>query len=131
MKQETIFLHPAAPPKPEEGAACNGCGVCCALETCPVARLRFLKRGGPCPALLWSTTATRYECGLLSTPEIFLGRLPWATETFIQRLLARWIAAGKGCDCTAEPQGPGQLNQAEKDEPQPQVEVAFGLRITN
>jgi hypothetical protein len=65
MHEQIIHLHHAAPRKPEAGAPCNGCGVCCALETCPPARLRFLRARGPCPALEWSAKENRYHCGLL------------------------------------------------------------------
>lgn len=102
MSRHVIHLHPASPSKPTEGEACNGCGVCCALETCPVARLRFLKIDGPCPALAWSGDAGRYRCGLLQNPERHLQWLAPAWIPIAQRLLARWIAAGKGCDCSAE-----------------------------
>jgi len=102
MPRQIIHLHPASPPKPSEGEACNGCGVCCALETCPVARLLFFKIDGPCPALTWSTDENRYRCGLLQNPERHLHGLPSAWTPAAQRLLARWIASGKGCDCSAE-----------------------------
>jgi hypothetical protein len=105
MYEQTIHLHRQAPAKPDEGQPCNGCGVCCALETCPAARLRFLQAKGPCPALTWSDSQTRYRCGLLSHPEKYLGWLPRRADALSQRLLARWIAAGKGCDCSAETQG--------------------------
>ncbi|NTV69294.1 MAG: hypothetical protein HGA71_04010 [Azonexaceae bacterium] len=104
MQEQTIHLHPAAPAKPSEGLPCNGCGVCCALETCPAARLRFLQQKGPCPALQWSADETRYHCGLLVNPRTYLGMLPTSAEALVRRLLARWIAAGKGCDCNAEVQ---------------------------
>lgn len=102
MQEQIIYLHTAAPAKPAPGEPCNGCGVCCALETCPAARLRFLKIDGPCPALSWSNDAQRYHCGLLVTPRTFLGMLPKGAEPIAQKMLARWIAAGKGCDCTAD-----------------------------
>ena len=95
-----IHLHRAAPPKPAVGAACNGCGVCCVVETCPLARLRFLRRRGPCPALLWRDDEGRYRCGLLAEPTRWLP-LP---EALARRWVARWIAAGKGCDCDYEAQ---------------------------
>ena len=69
MKDQIIHLHRSAPAKPAEGQPCNGCGVCCALETCPAARLRFLQKAGPCPALEWSVVETRYHCGLLTRLE--------------------------------------------------------------
>ena len=39
MPHAVIHLHPSAPPKPAEGAACNGCGVCCAWQPCPLGVL--------------------------------------------------------------------------------------------
>jgi hypothetical protein len=102
MYEQTIHLHRNAPNKPAEGQACNGCGVCCALETCPAGRLRFLQSKGPCPALTWSDSEARYHCDLLVDPGKYFGWLPWSAEAFIRRQLARWIAAGKGCDCSAE-----------------------------
>lgn len=103
MDETIIHLHRDAPPKPAEGVPCNGCGVCCALETCPVARLRFLRKAGPCPALEWSEEKSRYHCGLLTRPGHYLP-LPQFAAPLARRLLARWIAAGVGCDCTASPQ---------------------------
>lgn len=102
MTPEIIRLHRAAPPKPAVGAPCNGCGVCCALETCPAARLRFLQAAGPCPALEWMPAENRYRCGLLQRPAHYLGLLPRFAEASARRLFARWIAAGAGCDCSAE-----------------------------
>ena len=101
MKARIIELHAKAPAKPAIGAACNGCGVCCALETCPLAMLRFLKRRGPCPALEWSANDVRYVCGLLKHPEHYLP-LPAGTQNMARRFFARSIAAGKGCDSDAE-----------------------------
>ena len=97
-----IHLHLAAPAKPPVGAPCNGCGVCCALETCPAARLRFLQVAGPCPALLWSAPEACYRCGLLREPGRFFPWLPSFAIPLLRRAMARWIAAGEGCDCSAE-----------------------------
>ncbi|MDD2885431.1 MAG: hypothetical protein PHT48_10355 [Dechloromonas sp.] len=102
MPETVIHLHRAAPAKPPEGAPCNGCGVCCALETCPVARLRFRQIAGPCPALHWSVHETRYFCGLLERPAAYLPSLPRWAEPALRRLLRRWISAGSGCDCHAD-----------------------------
>jgi len=100
MPQRTILLPPAAPPKPAAGRPCNGCGVCCAVETCPVARVVLLRRRGPCPALEWQ--GDLYRCGLLARPRHYLPWLPDRWDAFARRLLGRWIAAGRGCDSTAE-----------------------------
>jgi hypothetical protein len=72
------------------------------LETCPAARLRFRRKAGPCPALEWSSADSHYQCGLLTRPGHYLGWLPAAGEKLASRLFARWIAAGQGCDCSAE-----------------------------
>ena len=96
-----ISLHAAAPEKPAIGAPCNGCGVCCALETCPAARLLFLQQRGPCPALAWDEAVQRYHCGLMLHPETHIGWLPGMLRTAAQRWAARAIAAGIGCDCEA------------------------------
>lgn len=101
MTEEIIHLQRTAPAKPAEGETCNGCGVCCALETCPAGRLRFLQRHGPCPALEWSASESRYQCGLLMRPGHYLSWLPSAGEHLASRVFSRWIAAGKGCDCSA------------------------------
>lgn len=103
MKEQVIHLHRSAPAKPAEGVPCNGCGICCALETCPAGRLRFFQKTGPCPALEWSAPETRYHCGLLIRPGHYLGWLPNAAAEISRRLFSRWIAAGVGCDCSASP----------------------------
>ncbi len=104
MPEQTIRLHRSAPAKPAEGQPCNGCGICCALETCPPGRLRFMRAKGPCPALEWSEPAGCYRCGLLANPRQYIGCLPGIGESPARRLLTRWIAAGQGCDCSAEVQ---------------------------
>jgi len=104
VPEQTIHLHATAPTKPPEGQACNGCGVCCALETCPAARLRFLQSQGPCPALEWSAEQSRYLCGLLVHPQRYLNWLPSSGVPLANRLFTRWISAGKGCDCSADVQ---------------------------
>ena len=76
--------------KPAYGEPCNGCGVCCQYETCPLARLRYWQVKGPCPALAWSAEQGRYLCGMLV-------RAGW-----FKPLIHRWIAAGIGCDCGDE-----------------------------
>lgn len=102
MRALFIEIHPEAPNKPSEGSPCNGCGVCCLTETCPIARISFRQSHGPCPALLWSTDEKRYFCGLLSRTHAYLPWLPDVLQKPVRKILRRWIAAGQGCDCTAE-----------------------------
>lgn len=91
-----VILHALAPEKPEPGAPCNGCGVCCAIAPCPLSRCLLGHRGGVCPALTWEEN--RYVCGLVVTPT---GVARWLPRAFV----LRWIAAGQGCDCDAEEDG--------------------------
>lgn len=94
-----ILLRAEAPPKPPVGAACNGCGLCCAAEPCPLGVLLSRRRRGRCRALLWSAGQGRYLCGALASPERWWRGWParWA-----QAVVRRWIAAAKGCDATLE-----------------------------
>lgn len=105
-----IWLHPSAPAKPAVGVACNGCGMCCAAEPCPLGVLLTRRRRGQCRALQWDDTAGHYRCAMLTRPEAVLGwRTPWAVwmaRRILQRLARRWIAAGTGCDADWEPQPP-------------------------
>ena len=101
---QIIHIHPAAPHKPPVGAACNGCGVCCLAEPCPVGVLLSRRRRGACTALLWDEAAGRYLCGVVSAPARFVA--PAWLARLAGRLAPRWIAAGQGCDCTLEPAKP-------------------------
>lgn len=97
-----VAVAAAAPDKPRIGEACNGCGVCCALETCPLGRVRFLRRQGPCPALHWQALEARYACGLVVMPAEYMRWLPSPWQAMAARFAARSIAAGRGCDCDAD-----------------------------
>ncbi len=98
-----IAIHPAAPHKPALGAPCNGCGVCCAAEPCPVSRLLLGHRKGACPALQWQDAGRRYVCGMIIAPASFLRWLPQRWNEFASRRFARWIAADVACDADIEP----------------------------
>ncbi|MEH6460458.1 hypothetical protein [Chitinimonas sp. JJ19] len=99
---QVIHLYSAAPAKPAWGEPCNGCGVCCAAEPCPVGQRMFGVRQGACPALVWQAQAGRYGCGLLLQPGRYLPYLPTPLHGLARRWLARRIAAGQGCDSDAE-----------------------------
>ena len=93
MQTSVIHLHPHAPAKPAEGAACNGCGVCCAAAPCPLGVLISRRTSGPCAALEWHDGL--YLCGAVLAPE---RHLPWLPRAWASALARRWIAAAKGCD---------------------------------
>lgn len=100
-----VWIEPDAPAKPPLGAPCNGCGVCCLLAPCPVGIV--LSRGwrGPCAALRWVAAEQRYRCGVLlaagAATRCARGPLARVFNHWHRWLLARWIAAGRGCDCDA------------------------------
>jgi len=89
---QVIHIHAEAPAKPAVGQPCNGCGVCCLAEPCPVGMLISRRRHGACNVLVWSPAQSRYRCGLLLTS----GRRWWTR--WWQRWAARVISAGSGCD---------------------------------
>jgi len=95
-----IYLHAEAPPKPATGAPCNGCGLCCAAEPCPLGALLSRRRRGACVALRWSAGERRYLCGALAQPAEWL---PWLPEHWARHLVRRWIAAGQACDAELAP----------------------------
>jgi predicted molibdopterin-dependent oxidoreductase YjgC len=92
MSSTVIRIHAQAPAKPSMGGTCNGCGVCCLSEPCPVGVLVSQRRRGACAALRWNEAGLRYRCGLIDEAR------PWRS-TFVRR----WIAAGRGCDSDAQP----------------------------
>lgn len=105
--RQPILLHvePLAPPKPAPGAPCNGCGVCCLLEPCPLGVLLSGRRHGACSAVRWDATVTAYRCAALTEPgQVAASRVPSflapVARWLLVRFARRWIAAGTGCDCT-------------------------------
>ncbi|MDH0048121.1 hypothetical protein [Comamonas terrigena] len=111
-EQRIIYLQPAAPPKPAMGAACNGCGLCCLAEPCPLGIWVSRRRTGACKALQWDEAGQHYRCGMVSDPGAVLGwQQPWAVR-LVARLARRWIAAGAGCDADWEAQKAQEAQEA-------------------
>lgn len=99
---QTITLHRNAPPKPRPGEPCNGCGVCCAAEPCPIAALFLFQRRGRCRALVWQDEHARYVCGMVTSPESHSRLIPASLGKLMGGFFASRISAGAGCDSTAE-----------------------------
>ena len=99
---QLIELHSLAPDKPDYGARCNGCGVCCAAAPCPVAFVFLFQFRGRCRALLWQEDAARYVCGMVSFPDRYVWLIPENWREPVGRFVATRIAAGDGCDSAAE-----------------------------
>jgi hypothetical protein len=97
--QQVIHIQPLAPAKPAFGEACNGCGVCCLAETCPLGLLISRSRLGPCKALIWVAERKQYRCGVLGDGDNSKGLFFVAWARLRKWMFGRWIAAGKGCDC--------------------------------
>ena len=79
------------PTKPRYGAPCNGCGVCCQQELCPLGTTAFGAVPAPCPALHW--VQGRFWCGL-ALMEYEARR---QDMTIVPRL-ADALRLGQGCD---------------------------------
>lgn len=102
MTHQIIHIHPEAPRKPVLGAPCNGCGVCCLAEPCPLGMVLSRKRKGACTALRWDAQQAAYRCGAVVDAPAALGpRWRWLAPV-LRRLAARWISAGSGCDADLE-----------------------------
>jgi hypothetical protein len=99
-----IHLYRSAPMKPVEGQPCNGCGVCCASEPCPIGVVVSQRRLGPCVALLWREDDSVYRCGVAAEPLAYLPEaLKWAAPT-VAKLALRYISAGSRCDSNVQAQ---------------------------
>ena len=94
MREYVVLWHTAAPAKPQQGAPCNGCGLCCLAEPCPLGILLSRRRQGACKALRWDDVAKNYRCGVLADA---MANRRWWGRLWL-RLAKRWIAAGIGCD---------------------------------
>lgn len=87
-REYTIHIRTEAPVKPDQAAPCNGCGICCLAQPCPVGMLLSRRRTGACVAVVWRDDLSRYICGAVRNP--------------FSVVVKRWIGAGAGCDCSLE-----------------------------
>ncbi len=110
VSRQIIHIQPEAPPKPALGAPCNGCGVCCLVEPCPLGVVLSGRRRGACDALRWQGDLRVYRCGAITQPrEVLQAALPrplrglaFVLSPWLARLAKRWIAAGVGCDSSVQ-----------------------------
>lgn len=101
------------PAKPAYGQPCNGCGVCCRQELCPLGELLYRRVKGPCPALsgpyLMTDGSSTYTCGLVSCPEKFAPLTANIVGGDRLTAAAKFLTGtGVGCDCQlpGEPDNP-------------------------
>ncbi len=90
------------------GQACNGCGYCCSMEPCQLAKEFLGSRAGRCTAL--EERDGRTVCGLVRNPLAYLYRAahpgkdvpvqedPPAAGHQLSVNLATALGLGKGCD---------------------------------
>ena len=101
--QQVIAIALEAPTKPALGQPCNGCGVCCAAEPCPIGAIVSRSTMGRCAALTWQDEPVpRYVCGVVSDAQRFLPSSLQALAGPMSRLAHRFISAGTGCDSDAQ-----------------------------
>lgn len=85
------------------GQACIGCGVCCALEPCPVSLVLLWPHRQTCRALTWNDDQQRYLCGMVVAPSKHIKIIPGFADKLAAKLFKRWIAADQKCDSDATP----------------------------
>jgi hypothetical protein len=83
---------------PAPGVTCNGCGVCCATEPCPLGMVLSWRRTGACRALAWNEAGRHYRCQVVAAPGALWPRLPKRWAPAVSWLARRWISAASGCD---------------------------------
>lgn len=86
--------------KPPHGSPCNGCGMCCADQRCPLGQVVF-GPGGRCPALQMQMPG--FVCGLLVDPGKYAPDVVARHgEAEAKNAGAYLIGAGYGCDSQLE-----------------------------
>jgi len=112
--RQVIHIHLDAAPKPPRGAPCNGCGICCLLEPCPLGVILSGRRHGACVAVRWQDDVRQYRCGALCEPAAVLQhvlparlqrltpRMAVGLAPILARWAQRWIAVGQGCDSSLD-----------------------------
>lgn len=86
--------------RPAYGEPCNGCGVCCQQEQCPLSLFTFGRVPGPCPAL--EPEGDRFVCGLVTNPQRYNPIRTFAMGIEKMRAAALILIgadAKVGCDC--------------------------------
>lgn len=87
-----------APAYPGHGQPCNGCGRCCIIHPCQLARDLAGVREGPCPIL--TKDGDTWRCGLAIDPHrhvIGLADKPFS-DPVLAPLFVEALGIGRGCD---------------------------------
>ena len=99
------------PTKPPYGAACNGCGLCCMSQPCPLGRSLFDQEEGRCPALEWHAEHGRFSCGLVTRPERYApcDRLDRFGSRPLSEAAGLTVGVAVGCDAQVQGERVGLL----------------------
>jgi len=116
---QVIHIHSQAPAKPGFGETCNGCGVCCLAEPCPLGVLISRSRIGPCKALVWADGQQQYRCGALNSASPSTSLIAGGFVRLRNRVVGRWIAAGNGCDCDLDATLSSTIGRSEPNQQPP------------
>jgi hypothetical protein len=87
--------------KPLYGQPCNGCGVCCLLEQCPISEQLFGPRA-LCPALE-KADGGRLVCGLMVSAPTYIEGPPELAK-LLGEAFGVMLGAGSGCDGVMGPE---------------------------
>lgn len=107
------------PEKPAYGSPCNGCGLCCIAEQCPIGAL-LLGEADLCPAL--TQMGNVKVCGLVADTKRYFNTLGRAElDTMLSNAIGYVLGAGRGCDALMageeEPPGARERFEALRDLP--------------
>ena len=83
------------PEKPAYGSPCNGCGMCCIAEQCPISQMLFGEHD-LCPAL--TRMGNVYACGLLCDTARYAVPVSDKVDSALRAAIAYLLGAGRGCD---------------------------------
>ena len=93
-------------PKPAYGQPCNGCGVCCIAQQCPISTALFGEQER-CPAL--EPAGHGFGCGVITNTAAYVPDLPaWGGQA-LSDAFAVMLGAGDGCDGQTEDEYVGLL----------------------
>ena len=87
--------------KPDYGSPCNGCGLCCRVRPCDLARDLCGVIEAPCPVIVEQGGIAR--CGLVLEPHKFvigMAGKPW-TDAVLSPLFSEALGIGTYCDSEA------------------------------
>jgi hypothetical protein len=81
--------------KPEQGEACNHCGLCCRVQACEVSETFLQSSQTPCIAL--EVHDGNFLCGMMIRPHHYLGITLPDADTYLIPHFKLLLGSGQGC----------------------------------